>query len=396
MAFVSDFYGLQSAPSFRIALPFRLKGIVRFAAMASGAVAIGGCMMASLGMVEAVLPAFMPLTPVMRRLPVATPQKLTVVDQKIGMGHAVRQGFIKAYTADTAYSNLDWRRNKSQGFDIIADVGPEAVIEAPVAVQPKVLEARDERVAPLEQMQFVVSPDAIDTAANSARYAFQDFSTIDEVPLPTARVTPVPSVRSDSRIADATTDAGTGLALPDVVPFPENRPRVKAAVPEKQPQIAYAPSKAQTEDMQRGLVKRLFGQTARNKTAIYDISAAIVYLPNGEKLEAHSGIGYMRDNPKFVDQKMRGATPPSTYNLRMRESLFHGVEAVRLLPANGRNPHNRDGLLAHTYMLRRPGDSNGCVVFKDYARFLRAFKRGEIDRMIVVENSSSISNKRYM
>ena len=44
----------------------------------------------------------------------------------------------------------------------------------------------------------------------------------------------------------------------------------------------------------------------------------------------------------------------------------------------------RAGFLAHTYMLRRPGDSNGCVVFKDYRRFLAAFKKGQIKRMVVV------------
>lgn len=102
-------------------------------------------------------------------------------------------------------------------------------------------------------------------------------------------------------------------------------------------------------------------------------------------------MGHMRDNPRYVNQKMRGATPPSTYKLQMRESLFHGVEAVRLLPVDGRNPYNRDGLLAHTYMLRRAGDSNGCVVFKDYKRFLSAFKRGEFDKMIVVTSMSSSS-----
>ncbi|WP_273727803.1 DUF2778 domain-containing protein [Brucella gallinifaecis] len=396
MAFVSDFYGLQSSPSFRVALPFHLKGIVRFAAMATGAIMVAGCMVVTLGMVEAVLPAFMPLAPVMRRLPAKTPQQLTVVDQKIGMGHAIRQGFIQAYTADAPYSNLDWRRNNLKDADIIADIGPEAVIEASVEVPSQVVEPREERVTPFAQVQFVVSPDVIDTAANAAQYASRDFLALDKIALPAARVTPVPSINPAAKIADASVVAETAVALPGVVPFPGNRPRIKTSESPKQPQLAYAPANGQTEDVQRGLVQRLFGHTARNKTAIYDISAATVYMPNGEKLEAHSGIGYMRDNPKFVDQKMRGATPPSTYNLRMRESLFHGVEAVRLLPANGRNPHNRDGLLAHTYMLRRPGDSNGCVVFKDYARFLRAFKRGEIDKMIVVESSSNISNKRYM
>jgi hypothetical protein len=44
----------------------------------------------------------------------------------------------------------------------------------------------------------------------------------------------------------------------------------------------------------------------------------------------------------------------------------------------------RDGILAHTYMLGPRGDSNGCVSFADYSRFLAAFKRGEVKQMIVV------------
>ncbi|MFK0384474.1 DUF2778 domain-containing protein [Agrobacterium sp. NPDC090273] len=119
-------------------------------------------------------------------------------------------------------------------------------------------------------------------------------------------------------------------------------------------------------------------------TAIYDISSGVVHMPNGEKLEAHSGIGKMRDNPEYVHVKMRGSTPPSSYKLTMREALFHGVEAIRLTPENGVNPHGRNGLLAHTYMLAKRGESNGCVVFRDYSRFLAAFKRGEVKRMVVV------------
>lgn len=97
----------------------------------------------------------------------------------------------------------------------------------------------------------------------------------------------------------------------------------------------------------------------------------------------------MRDNPRYVSQKNRGPTPPHTYDLRMREALFHGVQAIRLTPVDGNNRYNRDGLLAHTFMLGRRGDSNGCVVFKDYARFLRAFKRGEVNRMVVVAHMPS-------
>ena len=45
---------------------------------------------------------------------------------------------------------------------------------------------------------------------------------------------------------------------------------------------------------------------------------------------------------------------------------------------------NRDGILAHSYMLGPSGQSNGCVSFKDYPKFLRAYLRGEIDRIVVV------------
>jgi hypothetical protein len=119
--------------------------------------------------------------------------------------------------------------------------------------------------------------------------------------------------------------------------------------------------------------------------AIYDIQRGMVYLPNGETLEAHSGIGPMRDNPAFVDRRNRGPTPPHVYDLTLRERPFHGVEAIRLTPVEGDAAvFGRAGLLAHTYMLRRRGDSNGCVVFKDYHRFLAAFKKGQIKRMVVV------------
>ena len=123
-----------------------------------------------------------------------------------------------------------------------------------------------------------------------------------------------------------------------------------------------------------------------------EVQRAIRYLEvNGEKLEAHSGLAHMKDNPRYVAEKNKGPTPPNLYNLRMRESRFHGVEAIRLLPADGKKKYNRDGLLAHTYMYVRGGgkdtsQSNGCVVFKDYDRFLKAFKRGEVTHMIVVRH----------
>jgi Tlde1 domain len=79
-----------------------------------------------------------------------------------------------------------------------------------------------------------------------------------------------------------------------------------------------------------------------NRTAIYDIAARTVYLPNGRRLEAHSG----RDGKMF----------------------------------------GRDGLLAHSYMLGPNGQSNGCVSFNDYPAFLDAYLKGEVDRLVVVEH----------
>ena len=126
--------------------------------------------------------------------------------------------------------------------------------------------------------------------------------------------------------------------------------------------------------------------------AVYDISAATVYMPDGSRLEAHSGMGPMVDNPRFVDRIDTGPTPPNVYNLIMRKGRFHGVEALRLIPANGNNRFGRVGLLAHTYLLRgRPAESNGCVAFKDYERFLDAFKRGYVTRLVVVPSLSGTS-----
>jgi len=126
-------------------------------------------------------------------------------------------------------------------------------------------------------------------------------------------------------------------------------------------------------------------QDARSsRTAIYDITAQTVYLPSGERLEAHSGLGAFMDDPNYVHKKNRGATPPNTYELTLRESLFHGVQAIRLTPVDEGKMFDRDGILAHSYMLGPSGQSNGCVSFRDYPKFLRAYLRGEIDRIVVV------------
>jgi hypothetical protein len=120
-------------------------------------------------------------------------------------------------------------------------------------------------------------------------------------------------------------------------------------------------------------------------TAVYDISAHMVYLPDGSRLEAHSGLGSELDDPHSARIRMRGVTPPHIYELKPREALFHGVPALRLNPIGGEDAiYGRSGLLAHTYMLGPNGDSNGCVSFKDYNAFLNAYRNQGIKRLAVV------------
>ena len=122
-------------------------------------------------------------------------------------------------------------------------------------------------------------------------------------------------------------------------------------------------------------------------TAVYDVSAHMVYLPNGAQLEAHSGLGELRDDPRRVDEKDRGPTPPHFYDLTLREEPFHGVQALRLSPDGGADAiFGREGLLAHTYMRGPNGESNGCVSFRNYQAFLEAYQAGLVRHLAVVSS----------
>lgn len=118
-------------------------------------------------------------------------------------------------------------------------------------------------------------------------------------------------------------------------------------------------------------------------TAVYDISAHEVSLPDGSRLEAHSGRSYGFDDPEFAHEHRIGPTPPGLYALAPRKGLFHGVPALRLISLNGKT-FGRGGLLAHSFMLGQRGESLGCVSFKNYRAFLSAYRRGEVRRLKVV------------
>jgi hypothetical protein len=121
-----------------------------------------------------------------------------------------------------------------------------------------------------------------------------------------------------------------------------------------------------------------------NETAVYDLAAHAVYLPNGTVLEAHSGMGSLRDDLEHVSVPNLGATPPAVYSLKPREKDFHGVAAIRMTPVDGSDIFGRSGLLVHSYMLGPNGDSNGCISVREYDRFLKAFNDGQFTHIAVV------------
>jgi hypothetical protein len=147
--------------------------------------------------------------------------------------------------------------------------------------------------------------------------------------------------------------------------------------------LAYAAPETGEIENSRGLSNGPVGSYDKS-TAIYDISARMLYMPNGTKFEAHSGLGELLDDPQHVNVRMKGATPPAVYELKPREKLFHGVQALRLNPIDKNDTLGRAGLLVHPFMLGPNGDSNGCVSVKDYDAFLQAYKNGEVKRLAVV------------
>jgi hypothetical protein len=183
------------------------------------------------------------------------------------------------------------------------------------------------------------------------------------------------------------------VALQRMPPLPAER---ESKVASLEPLVPAAPSVAAPSPDKRGAPQEAHNKTMPlpepdSHTAVYDISAHTVYLPGGAKLEAHSGLGERLDDPRYVNVKDRGPTPPNVYELALREELFHEVRAIRLNPVGSDNMFGRDGMLAHSYMLGPNGQSNGCVSFKDYPAFLRAYLKGEVDRLVVVPHLGSTS-----
>ncbi|MDO1584472.1 DUF2778 domain-containing protein [Rhizobium oryzicola] len=290
-----------------------------------------------------------------------------------------------------------------------------ALQEAELAKQTELFAALAAKRPATEQLKSTLSAALNDTVlvAPATQMAWNDQDDADDAADDGVQVAALetPAEAAVKQALGQAEDEG----LPMAGPLPIRRPPANAlamaiapsaerAQPAKPTQVAKPPVAAKDEDDEEdekptalafARPENPIKSTARSvpwpdrgnggtRIAVYDISAGVVHMPNGEKMEAHSGIGEMRDNPKFTHVKMRGPTPPGTYKLSMRESLFHGVAAIRLTPVDGRAPQGRTGLLAHSFLLRNRGDSHGCVAFADYPRFLKAFQRGEITHMVIV------------
>jgi hypothetical protein len=267
------------------------------------------------------------------------------------------------------------------------------VISAPASIASRPLLSFDDRFA-------AAAPQSVEPSVPAETPKLADAARPKEGSTPSAPVQ-VAAIAPPPRAADGRSPKNPGAAVRDMAQ------RAKAAVmsvaaagkpsiveklwgkPQSQTSLlAYASADASatgsigpSQNPALGGTQTLYDRS----TAVYDISARTVYLPDGTKLEAHSGLGSKLDDPRYVHVKMQGATPPHIYELTPREALFHGVPALRLTPIGGEDAvFGRRGLLAHTYMLGPNGDSNGCVSFKDYNAFLNAYRNQGIKRLAVV------------
>jgi Tlde1 domain len=206
-----------------------------------------------------------------------------------------------------------------------------------------------------------------------------------------------------TQVSEATSNP-TELANNDepAPPLPRSRPVGEQPFPTQLASAPQAPETAATPQsrwwmfgffqniFRFGPKSPAFPAEASGRTAVYDIETHAVYMPTGEILEAHSGLGKHMDDVRYVQAKSRGPTPPNVYALTLRERPFHGVQAIRLTPVNDSNMFGRDGILAHPYMLGPNGESNGCVSIQNYGKFLQAYLNGQIDRIIVVPRLASV------
>jgi hypothetical protein len=292
------------------------------------------------------------------------------------LGFALKSAGTQAGPADTD--------EPAPRMSVFGTIHPEIFrLSAPLGSAPAVDRVRVASLEPLVGFDALVSgrPTLADAAAPACGNApFEErFAALEDHPAPFEKrfaSTEDCSASFDASLASAMEVLANSLRLP--AERDGSKQRAEAPKPALSKLLQPAPARKEGPPLEDD-----------GRTAIYDITARTVYLPNGRRLEAHSGLGGFMDDPRHVHVRMHGATPPNLYTLTLRERMFHGVRAIRLNPVDGSRMHGRAGILAHTYMLGPNGQSNGCVSFSNYPEFLNAFLRGEVTRLAVVERLDS-------
>jgi len=135
---------------------------------------------------------------------------------------------------------------------------------------------------------------------------------------------PLPQLRQpDDQARKPAAENSDGQQIEDPAAPKVDEPKTgrKRETPKPQ-KLSYARPNDQEKNKTGGslgqALRNLFGggTKAGNGVAVYDISAAKVYMPDGSVLEAHSGVGKMADDPRYVNVEMNGPTPSHTYNRR--------------------------------------------------------------------------------
>lgn len=349
-----------------------------------------------------------------------------LVDAPLSRAHDLRADLLPIFTGGVALAAIC-------GFGIWFVSAPPPPAEPAIVVRAAAVQPPAEALAASTRsignpfgglVEFAAVPDTpappsaalrvVDAAAYGSLVGLFPEATPDDHPAPpiVATLEPAPPVTAP---APAAVLSGAPLpprrdvaSIEDAVPLPPSRPTAFAAPPAPAsaadslspsrslgPALAYAaPDTSAAAPATPAKATSIFSifspQPIRpagydDHTAVYDISGRVLYMPDGTKIEAHSGLGEFIDDPNHVNEHAKGATPPDLYDLQLRESLFHGVAAIRLLPVGGDSAvYGREGLLAHPFMMGDNGDSNGCVSIKDYDAFLKAFQEGKITRLAVV------------
>jgi len=200
---------------------------------------------------------------------------------------------------------------------------------------------------PLLEAELTLTPTPSFAPANAAPLLTNRFTRrADHVP--SVLLTPAPIQAAHAHAPDPTVDADlTRAAAPNSAPTRHatvptahiSEPaRTREAVPQIQAAPAMPPASSSHKPLPSPQAHRdLISMPGTDShTAVYDIEAHTVYLPGGDRLEAHSGLGKRLDDPRYVSEKNRGPTPPNVYDLVLRSDLstaFGPFASIRLVKA---------------------------------------------------------------